>query len=95
MTHYGFQGQNGFTFGNDSSAGISKISLFPRRRKESHGTRRTGSTRRQKIRGNAMLIYKILSALLEYPDKELFENLPEISKCWMSRLIPTWWNGRR
>jgi nitrate reductase beta subunit len=31
---YGFQGQNGFTFGNDSSAGISKITLFPRRRKE-------------------------------------------------------------
>jgi len=27
-----------------------------------------------------MLIYKILSALLEYPDKELFENLPEIRK---------------
>ena len=32
---HGFQGQNGFTFGNDSSRGISKISLFPRRRKES------------------------------------------------------------
>jgi nitrate reductase beta subunit len=31
---YGFQGQNGFTFGNDASAGISKITLFPRRRKE-------------------------------------------------------------
>jgi nitrate reductase beta subunit len=31
---YGFQGQNGFTFGNNSSLGISKISLFPRRRKE-------------------------------------------------------------
>jgi nitrate reductase beta subunit len=31
---YGFQGQNGFTFGNDSSTGISKITLFPRRRKE-------------------------------------------------------------
>ncbi len=31
---YGFQGQNGFTFGNDSSLGISKITLFPRRRKE-------------------------------------------------------------
>ncbi|MDP2783633.1 MAG: nitrate reductase molybdenum cofactor assembly chaperone [Sulfurimicrobium sp.] len=27
-----------------------------------------------------MLIYKILSALLEYPDKELFENLPAIRK---------------
>ncbi len=27
------QGQNGFTFGNDSSAGVSKITLFPRRRK--------------------------------------------------------------
>ncbi|MDQ7072755.1 MAG: hypothetical protein Q9N32_03545 [Gammaproteobacteria bacterium] len=23
------QGQNGFTFGNDSSAGVSKITLFP------------------------------------------------------------------
>jgi nitrate reductase beta subunit len=32
---HGFQGQNGFTFGNSTSAGISKISLFPRRRKES------------------------------------------------------------
>jgi len=32
---HGFQGQNGFTFGNNSSAGISTISLFPRRRKES------------------------------------------------------------
>jgi nitrate reductase beta subunit len=32
---HGFQGQNGFTFGNDTSAGISKITLFPRRRKES------------------------------------------------------------
>jgi nitrate reductase beta subunit len=31
---YGFQGQNGFTFGNDTSLGISKISMFPRRRKE-------------------------------------------------------------
>ncbi|MCW8918725.1 MAG: nitrate reductase subunit beta [Gammaproteobacteria bacterium] len=31
---YGFQGQNGYTFGNDSAAGISKVSLFPRRRKE-------------------------------------------------------------
>jgi nitrate reductase beta subunit len=31
---YGFQGQNGFTFGNNSSAGISKITLFPRRRKD-------------------------------------------------------------
>ena len=30
---YGFQGQNGFTFGNDSSAGISGDSLFPERRK--------------------------------------------------------------
>lgn len=27
-----------------------------------------------------MLIYKILSALLEYPDQELVDNLPEISK---------------
>ncbi len=31
---YGFQGQNGFSFGNDSSSGVSKITLFPRRRKE-------------------------------------------------------------
>ncbi|PKM45649.1 MAG: nitrate reductase subunit beta [Gammaproteobacteria bacterium HGW-Gammaproteobacteria-1] len=31
---YGFQGQNGFTFGNDSSTGISLVSLFPERRKE-------------------------------------------------------------
>lgn len=30
---HGFQGQNGFTFGNDSSQGVSKITLFPRRRK--------------------------------------------------------------
>jgi len=29
------QGQNGFTFGNDTSSGVSKITLFPRRRKES------------------------------------------------------------
>jgi nitrate reductase beta subunit len=32
---HGFQGQNGMAFGNDSSLGISKISLFPRRRRES------------------------------------------------------------
>jgi nitrate reductase beta subunit len=32
--YYGFQGQNGFSFGNDSSAGISPNSLFPERRKE-------------------------------------------------------------
>ena len=32
---HGFQGQNGFTFGNDSSTGVSKVTLFPRRRKES------------------------------------------------------------
>jgi nitrate reductase beta subunit len=31
---YGFQGQNGFTFGNDSSPGISPNSLFPERRRE-------------------------------------------------------------
>jgi nitrate reductase beta subunit len=31
---YGYQGQNGFTFGNDSSPGISANSLFPERRKE-------------------------------------------------------------
>jgi len=31
---YSFQGQNGFTFGNDSSAGISANSLFPERRKQ-------------------------------------------------------------
>ena len=27
------QGQDGFSFGNDSSSGVSKITLFPRRRK--------------------------------------------------------------
>jgi nitrate reductase / nitrite oxidoreductase, beta subunit len=32
--YYGFQGQNGFSFGNDSSSGISPNSLFPERRKE-------------------------------------------------------------
>ncbi len=31
---YGHQGQNGFTFGNDSSPGISPHSLWPERRKE-------------------------------------------------------------
>jgi len=31
---YGHQGQNGFSFGNDSSPGISSNSLFPERRKE-------------------------------------------------------------
>lgn len=31
---YGHQGQNGFTFGNDSSPGISPNLLFPERRKE-------------------------------------------------------------
>jgi len=31
---FGFQGQNGFSFGNDSSHGVSKITLFPRRRKD-------------------------------------------------------------
>jgi len=31
---YGHQGQNGFTFGNDSSPGISPNSLWPERRKE-------------------------------------------------------------
>jgi nitrate reductase beta subunit len=32
--YYGFQGQAGFSFGNDSSTGISPNSLFPERRKE-------------------------------------------------------------
>ncbi|NOZ55014.1 MAG: nitrate reductase subunit beta [Gammaproteobacteria bacterium] len=32
---HSFQGQNGFTFGNDSSPGISQNSLFPERRKDS------------------------------------------------------------
>jgi len=32
---HAFQGQNGFTFGNDSSPGISPNSLFPERRRES------------------------------------------------------------
>ncbi len=32
---HGFQGHNGFNFGNTSSTGISKVTLFPRRRKES------------------------------------------------------------
>jgi nitrate reductase beta subunit len=32
---HGFQGQNGFSFGNTSSTGISKVTLFPRRRLES------------------------------------------------------------
>ncbi len=31
---YGFQGQDGFTFGNDSSPGISPHSLWPERRRE-------------------------------------------------------------
>ena len=31
---YGFQGQNGFSFGNTSSAGVSKITIFPSRRKD-------------------------------------------------------------
>ncbi len=31
---YGFQGQNGFTFGNDASPGISPHSLWPERRRE-------------------------------------------------------------
>jgi nitrate reductase beta subunit len=31
---YGFQGQNGFSFGNDSSQGQSSNTLFPTRRKE-------------------------------------------------------------
>ena len=34
-TSHGFQGQNGFTFGNDSSPGVSRHSLFPERRRES------------------------------------------------------------
>jgi nitrate reductase beta subunit len=33
--YHAFQGQNGFTFGNSASDGVSKITLFPRRRKES------------------------------------------------------------
>jgi nitrate reductase beta subunit len=37
---HGFQGQNGFTFGNDSSPGISSNSLFPERRKETVESRR-------------------------------------------------------
>jgi nitrate reductase beta subunit len=31
----GFQGEIGFTFGNDGSPGVSKVTLFPRRRKGS------------------------------------------------------------
>ena len=33
-SYYGFQGQNGFSYGNDSSSGISPISLFPDSRKD-------------------------------------------------------------
>jgi len=33
--YHAFQGQNGFTFGNDSSSGVTRNSLFPERRKES------------------------------------------------------------
>ncbi|HMM53641.1 MAG TPA: nitrate reductase subunit beta [Candidatus Desulfobacillus sp.] len=32
---FGFQGQNGFTFGNDSSPGVSVLMPYPRRRRES------------------------------------------------------------
>ena len=32
---FAFQGQNGFTFGNDASNGITKNTLFPQRRKDS------------------------------------------------------------
>ena len=32
--YYGFQGQNGFTFGNDTSPGVTPNSLFPERRTE-------------------------------------------------------------
>jgi len=32
--YYGFQGQVGFSFGNESSVGISPNSLFPERRKD-------------------------------------------------------------
>ena len=32
---HGFQGQNGFSFGNTSSIGVSKVTLYPRRRIES------------------------------------------------------------
>jgi nitrate reductase beta subunit len=31
---YGHQGQNGFAFGNEGASGVSRITLFPRRRKE-------------------------------------------------------------
>jgi nitrate reductase beta subunit len=43
---HGFQGQNGFTFGNDSSAGISAHSLFPERRKETMEPREEAPSRR-------------------------------------------------
>jgi nitrate reductase beta subunit len=43
---YGFQGQNGFTFGNDSSAGISGSSLFPERRKETVESKEEAPSRR-------------------------------------------------
>jgi nitrate reductase beta subunit len=43
---YGFQGQNGFTFGNDSSAGISGNSLFPERRKETVESKEEAPSRR-------------------------------------------------
>ena len=43
---HGFQGQNGFTFGNDSSAGISASSLFPERRKETLESREEAPSRR-------------------------------------------------
>jgi nitrate reductase beta subunit len=43
---HGFQGQNGFTFGNDSSAGISASSLFPERRKETVEPKEEAPSRR-------------------------------------------------
>jgi nitrate reductase beta subunit len=45
---YGNQGQDGFSFGNNSSEGISKITLFPRRRKETVEPKKTAPIARKR-----------------------------------------------
>jgi nitrate reductase molybdenum cofactor assembly chaperone len=77
---HGFQGQNGFTFGNDTAPGVSKITLVPRRRKESMEPKEPVPPADKESGQAAMSTYKLLSVLLEYPEQELIDHLPELSR---------------
>ena len=83
------KGSCGFTFGNGCSGGVSEGSLFGR----SRWAARSSSTCPSPARGrrglskeNMMSLYRLLSALLSYPEQELLDALPRSTPRWPSTL---------